>query len=85
MLHVTELKTTKQKLELLKAGNCLDMTLSNGPIYSSKEAQAYQKDGQWFYFVFHNIDGTETNFTESAFIEVLEGKRDIWDGDNDDC
>lgn len=80
MLHAIEIKTTRQKLEYLKAGNVLDMSLSNGAIRSSKEAQAYEEDGQWYYWVLHLIDDSETTFTESAFIEVLKGKRDIWDG-----
>lgn len=75
----------EEKLELLKAGHNVDVSLSNGILRSSKEIYAWWTDQTseepHGYSIFHGIDGTITNFTKKGIVEVLTGKRDVWDGD----
>lgn len=83
--------TIKQKLDRLDEGYSVDVSYANGILRSSKEATAFyegeegdliQKDEKPAgYDIFHGIDGTVTYFTRKGIIEVMQGKRDPWDGD----
>lgn len=81
----TATNSISDKLAALKAGEYVDVSLSNGVVRSSKEVFAVwtdqTADEPYCYTVFHGIDGTTTDFTLKGIIEVFEGKRSAWDGD----
>lgn len=70
-------------METFEAGGTQDVSLSNGPLVSSKDAYVTFDEGtnKKRYWVLHNIDGTETEFSREAFVEMLCGQRSTWAGD----
>lgn len=82
--HKDDLTDTDAIIERLKFGDDMDATTTDasGFIRSSKEVSAQmQDDGTYHFTVEHEIDDTYTVFSEAAFREVIDGDRDIWDGD----
>lgn len=71
-----------------------EVVLSNGALRSSKDITPfyYGEEGSILgsdeqpvgFQVFHNIDGSTSNFSREGLIEVFRGNRDIWDGDLSD-
>lgn len=69
---------TQQTLEALDAGGQADHSLYAGILRSSKTIEKHDDD---FYVVTHEINFCQSYFSRDGIIEMLEGERDIWDGD----
>lgn len=68
----------------LREGHNVDLSLYNGILRSSKEAMMCYTDQnatEGYISVYHGISDCFEDFSEKAFIAVLKGERDIWDGD----
>lgn len=79
-------KQIETLMSTLRAGGQVDLTLSGNGVRSSKDCIPTLDDqGQITVIsVFHNISDAWSYFSEAEFRKVLEGTRDIWDGDLDE-
>lgn len=64
-------------IELLDAGELVDVSLHGNGLFSRKEAG---KCSDSVFSITHAIDDSETFFDRAGIIEVLAGKRSAWDG-----
>jgi len=72
---------TKDAMRRLDSGLMIDFCLSNGILRSSKSILKASDD---HFIIFHDIDGSEVNFTRAGLLEVLNGKRSPWEGDREE-
>ena len=73
------MQETRDQLLAMKAdgSDLLDVSLSNGLVRSSKELSRIDQDT---WRIFHDIDGTITEFTLDQAAEVVLGLRSPWEG-----